>query len=76
MLMCWEHKDAREEDESAIRRAELEVANAGASQSQSAEVAKQARARLDRLREHRFLYPHGRSLPLIPSRSTQHSPPH
>ncbi len=59
MLVCRELGDPRDEDESAIRRAELEAANAS-STAGNAETAKRARTRLDRLREHRYLYPHGR----------------
>lgn len=63
MLICSERGDPREEDESAIRRAELDAANAAA--LNNVELAKRARLRLERLRERRYLYPHGCMFPLL-----------
>ena len=54
MLVCRETGDPFEEDERAIRQAELEVANASGHAAQQA-----ARKRLERLREGRYAYPHG-----------------
>ncbi len=72
MLVCRERGDPRDEDESAIRRAELEAANAS-STAGNAETAKRARTRLDRLREHRYLYPHGRMSPIMDAYVLSHS---
>lgn len=54
MLVCRETGEPFEEDERAIRQAELEVANASGHAAQQA-----ARNRLERLREGRYAHPHG-----------------